>query len=418
VASLKELLRPYYLRWVYFQAFPGARPAYFEKCWEYPFRVLGEAGALLPEGGAQPDLIWYPMTDWHTRLQRTQQLVRALAGMGHRSIYLNPHLGREFETTRLTDRRHRVSLLEKNVAELHVRLPREPVFHHRLLTAGETAVVAGAVQALAGEMGTSRAAQIFSLPTWLDAALEVKRRRGFPVVYDCHDLLSGFSNMAREIVTAEERALKEADLVVFSSQYLFDLHPEAHSKAVVVRNGVDAGRFTEKRRKCGTNPLVAGYVGAIEEWFDVEGVREAAVANPDCRFILAGRVDFEPALRLKELPNVEMPGEIDREKAPELFGEFDIGMIPFVINELTRAADPIKLYEYFACGLPVASSRLPEVEHHGKLVYTAECFADAVRRALGEDDPQLREWRREVARGASWTARARELLQGIVQVPF
>jgi O-antigen biosynthesis protein len=418
VASLKELLRPYYLRWVYFQAFPGARPAYFEKCWQYPFRVLGEAGPFLPEGSAQPDLFWYPMTDWHTRLQRSQQLVRAVARMGHRCVYLNPHLGREFESTRLSDRRHRVSLIENNVAELHVRLPREPVFHHRLLKAGETAVLAGAVEALAGEMESARAVQIFSLPTWLDAALEVKRRRGFPVVYDCHDLLSGFSNMAREIVAEEERALAEADVVVFSSQYLFDLHPEVHHKAAVVRNGVDAGRFAAKKRKCGTNPMVAGYVGAIEEWFDVEGVREAAAANPDCRFVLAGRVDFAPALRLKELPNVEMPGEVDREQVPELLQGFDIGLIPFKISELTKSADPIKLYEYFACGLPVASSRLPEVEHHGELVYITDAFADAVGRALREDNPQLRERRREVAREGSWAARARELLQGIVHVPF
>jgi glycosyltransferase involved in cell wall biosynthesis len=420
VASLKELLRPYYLRWVYFRAFPGARPAAFGNCWRYPFRALGEAGPplLAPAAPGLPDIVWYPMTDWHARMQRTQQMARALAAMGRRSVYLNPHLGREFESTPLGGRRPRVALLEPNVAELHVGLPLEPVFHHRMLGAGESRVLAVAVEALLGEMGTARAVQILSLPIWLDTALELRRRRGFPVVYDCHDLLSGFPNMAREIVDAEPRVFAEADRVVFSSQYLMDLHPEVRDKAVLVRNGVDTRAFAGVHQKCGTNPKVAGYVGAIEEWFDVAGVREAALANPECRFILAGRVDYPPALSLKELPNVEMPGEVAGERVPELLGLFDIGIIPFIINSLTKATDPIKLYEYFACGLPVASSRLPEIEHHKDLVYTADRFADAVRQALAESDPERRERRREVARRSGWAERARELVQGIDQAPF
>jgi glycosyltransferase involved in cell wall biosynthesis len=82
------------------------------------------------------------------------------------------------------------------------------------------------------------------------------------------------------------------------------------------------------------------------------------------------------------------------------------------VNDLTRAADPLKLYEYFACGLPVVSSRLPEVEVHRDLVYLASTpaeFSQAVRTALAEDDPGKRETRREVARKSSWAERAREL---------
>ena len=38
---------------------------------------------------------------------------------------------------------------------------------------------------------------------------------------------------------------------------------------------------------------------------------------------------------------------------------FDIAILPFVMNELTLAANPLKLREYLAAGLPVVASPLP-----------------------------------------------------------
>ena len=108
---LKEAVRPYYLRWLYFPLRPGQRPHSFSACWQYPFEKL-RGQSRLPESLTddkerssvpQPILLFYPMTDWHTRIQRTQHLVRAFAQQGFRCIYVNPHLGREFDTTPLFD---------------------------------------------------------------------------------------------------------------------------------------------------------------------------------------------------------------------------------------------------------------------------------------------------------------------------
>jgi glycosyltransferase involved in cell wall biosynthesis len=412
VASLKERIRPYYLRWLYFRVAPGARPPNFVSCWRYPFRRLGqEAADLLPAPGEHPDVVWYPMTDWHARMQRTQYLARALAQLGHRSLYVNPHLGRQFETTRLSDPRHRISLLEPNLVELHVRLPREPVFHHRMLDAGESRTVAAAVTEGLGAASPAGAVQILSLPIWLDAAIELRTRYGWRIVYDCHDLLSGFSNMAPQIVAAEERVFGEADRIVFSSETLLRRHERWSGKAVLVRNGVDAARFAAETPP-GDSARVVGYVGAIEEWFDIAAVLEAAAANPDLQFVLAGRIENPAAAQLSRLPNVRMPGEVAYGEVPALMRQFRVGLIPFKVNDLTRAADPIKMYEYFACGLPVVSAPLPEVEPYGDLVYLASGpaeFAAAVRDACREDDARLRERRIAVARGAGWMERAREL---------
>jgi len=150
-------------------------------------------------------------------------------------------------------------------------------------------------------------------------------------------------------------------------------------------------------------------VGALQDWFDIECLEEAARANPAYRFVLVGRVDHEPIRRLAVLPNVEFAGEVAYDRLPEVCASFRVGLIPFRINALTLATNPIKLYEYFSCGMPVVSTALPEVERMGDLAYVARTpaeFASAVRRAMQENDAGRREQRLEVARQESWASRA------------
>jgi glycosyltransferase involved in cell wall biosynthesis len=97
--------------------------------------------------------------------------------------------------------------------------------------------------------------------------------------------------------------------------------------------------------------------------------------------------------------------------------EFDVGLIPFLVNPLTLATNPIKLYEYFACGMPVVSTALPEVASYAPLAYlagSAEEFARQVSAALAEQDPERRAARRQVAQQESWETRVAEL-SGLIE---
>jgi glycosyltransferase involved in cell wall biosynthesis len=406
----KELVRPYYLRWLYFPLFPSHKPQAFRDCWRFPFERL-RAGQRLPSSAAGlPDLIFYPMTDWHARTQRTRQLAHAFGRLGYRAIYLNLHLGREFPSSYLFDRRARLSQLEPNVFELHVRLPREPVFHHRLLRPEEEALLAATLRQLLPER-RGGAVQILSLPLWLGAAGALRDTAGFSIIYDCHDLLSGFTNIASPIVAAEAELLRTADLVLFSSEALRQVHGGRVRASLLLRNGVDSEHFRAARAPA-AGPLAAGYVGALQDWFDIDCLEQAARANPDCRFRLVGQVDYAPIRRLQFLRNVEFTGEAPYDRLPEMFAGFRAGLIPFRLNALTLATNPIKLYEYFSCGLPVVSTALPEVEAMGELAYVArtpEEFGLAVRRALREDDPARRQRRMEIAARENWMARATAL---------
>ena len=407
---LKEAVRPYYLRWLYFPLRPAQRPQAFLDCWQYPYRKIEGDSARLPAADSHlPHLLIYPMTDWHARTQRTQHLVRALAALGYPCVYINPHLGREFETSPLFDKAHRISQLENNIYELHVRLPREPVFHERLLTAGEEETVLSVVRRVLPE--GAAAIQVLSFPLWRGIARRLRDELGFAVVYDCHDLLSGFEKMSGDLIAAETDLLSEADLVLFSSEGLAERYRGKVRRSLLVRNAVTASQF-ESVAAAAPGPAAAGYVGALDSRFDVEAVRQAASRNPHCRFVLAGHVEYAPIHSLRSVPNVEFPGEIPYSRVPEFLAQLRVGLIPFAVTPLTLMTNPIKLYEYFSRGLPVVTAPLPEAQAMGDLVYvgrTAAEFAQQVTRALGEDDPARCLRRKEVAARESWTARARAI---------
>ncbi|MBO7667909.1 MAG: hypothetical protein J6T26_05545, partial [Firmicutes bacterium] len=66
-----------------------------------------------------------------------------------------------------------------------------------------------------------------------------------------------------------------------------------------------------------------------------------------------------------------------------------------------------------ATGKPLVSTREPlQVEEYADLVYIADdipAFLDCCRRALTEDDPELRERRMQAGAAASWDNRVRQM---------
>ncbi len=417
---LKEYLRPFYLKWFYLPLHPAARPQAWSDCWRYPRVPLG-APEIPGARDGLPDVLFLPMTDWHARIQRPHHLARELAAKGYRVFYLNMHLGREFPQPAVLDGGPRVCRLAERVWEIHIGLPREPVYHHRLLTGGETGKVVEGLNQVARAFGVRRMATVCQFPLWTEVGVEMGLTYGGPMIYDCHDLLEGFSRIAPEIISAEKQLYVQADVVVFSAKPLLEKVlgrvPSLESKARLIRNGVDVTHFRMSPR---SKRKVAGYAGSLDEWFDVDAVAAAAERLPGCDFVFLGRVEDRRVLRLERYPNVRFHGEVPYDRLPAHMAEFDAGLIPFLINPLTLATNPIKLYEYFSCGLPVVTSRLPEVELYQDLVYiagTPDEFAAQVEKAIAESDDELSVARRHVAEQESWTERASQLAKALAESP-
>jgi glycosyltransferase involved in cell wall biosynthesis len=416
----KQWILPYYLRWIYYPRARPVLPPHYAAGWTFPNYPLDphHLRAHIPSAG-QPAFLFLPMSDWHARMLRSQHLACQLSGMGHPSFYLNPLLGREYRSPFAVEPGSKFGLLGPSLAELHVHLPVEPVYHHRMLTARENTRLVKALSALAGGAYPG-VVQVLSLPTWLDAALELRTRFGWPIVYDCQDYLAGFVRTSADIVQAESRLLSAADHIFVVSRTLEQLaverFPHIAGKTTLLPNAVDFERFSSVQNvpRPHEAPLTIGYYGALEDWFYCEIIEALSTQLPDSKIILGGRVEHPEVERLRALPNVELRGEIPYGHLPAFLSEFDVALIAFRPNPLTRAASPMKMYEYLSAGLPVVSTRLPEVEPYEGLVYLADSpveFVSQVQRAARENGPQRQQLRREAMRRHTWQSRAGQLAE-------
>jgi glycosyltransferase involved in cell wall biosynthesis len=413
LAIAKECARPYYLKWVYSRVFRERYPSHFIDCWRYPAQRLdSNLQQWIETQGALPDVLFLPASDWHTRIQRTQHLASELAQLGHRCFYVNPHLGREFRNPYPMSSRRMVSRLMSRVVELHVHLIREPVYHERCLSQRESAAVVSAIERLLSEAKSERPVVIVSLPLWNEVAETLQQRYGCRVIYDCHDLWEGFQSIGSDLLASEADLFAISDSVLFSSRWLMESKAREHdaiaSKSAILRNAVRAEDFDFLPRRSRAGPKSVGYVGSLDFWFDTESVRLAATRHPEWEFLLFGRIESIGIDRLRTLPNIRLMGEVAYSTLRFHLGSIDVCMIPFKISPLTLATNPLKLYEYFACGHPVVSSPLPEVQEYSELVYfagTPEQFVSQLEAAMEENDMSAALGRRVVAERESWTAR-------------
>ena len=111
---------------------------------------------------------------------------------------------------------------------------------------------------------------------------------------------------------------------------------------------------------------------------------------------------------LQRLPNVHRLGAVPSDEIPEYVSTFDVGIVPFVVDELTRAVSPLKMYEYLAAGVPVVATPLPVCVAH-PMVRTAasvDGFASEIEAAAAERGTEEFEVRaRAAADEASWDSR-------------
>lgn len=247
-------------------------------------------------------------------------------------------------------------------------------------------------------------------------------------VYYCVDAFDEFEGYDREAIrAAEARLIDKVDLVLAASHALYQSRRRQCPEVVYVPHGVDVEHFQAASRATNIpedvvslRRPVLGFWGLIQEWVDIELLADVARMRPEWSIVVIGEAARDVS-KLSSLPNVHLLGRQPYARLPEYARAFDMGLIPFRINALTRAVNPIKLREYLAAGLPVVSTPLPEVEAAGlEGVYIAngvEAFVRACERAMAENTPTRAEQRRNLMNSESWRAKV-EAISELVLARF
>jgi glycosyltransferase involved in cell wall biosynthesis len=216
------------------------------------------------------------------------------------------------------------------------------------------------------------------------------------LVYDVMDDLTAFRFAPPELRALRDQALAEADVVFAGGRSLYEgVRDQAGDRGFLFPSGVEPEHFFAARALRAPRPRpVAGYVGVIDERLDLELVGELARRLPDWDVELVGPLCKLAEEDLPRAANLRYPGMVGYEELPRVMGGFDVALMPFALNEATRSISPTKTLEYLAAGLPVVSTRVPDVvaQYRGvvDLRDDAEGFARACRTTL-EHCPDARD---------------------------
>lgn len=174
----------------------------------------------------------------------------------------------------------------------------------------------------------------------------------------------------------ESEYIKLSTACVTISKYLQNKNPSFY----LIPNGIKNSFLSKihlnydkiiSRSKEKTKRII--YSGAIwPDWFDWSIVKDLIKLRPQYKFIFVG--SYIPSTDeddnrnvpkivsdLSKYSNVEFLGQVSHEQIIPLLQTSHAAIIPFVVNSVTEACSPLKLYEYLGAFLPTVSTMLPEI---------------------------------------------------------
>lgn len=208
------------------------------------------------------------------------------------------------------------------------------------------------------------------------------------LIYDVMDDLSSFLKAPEGLLMRQRKLLAAADVVFTGGRSLHRSTLSQRRHAVhLFPSGVEQAHYAASRKlRRPHSRKVAGYVGVLDERVDLGLIEEMAAQLPDWTVRMVGPVAKIEESSLPQTDNIEYVGMVPYHQLPQVMAGLDVALMPFALNEATRAISPTKTLEYLAAGLPVVSTRVPDVvADYADLVHLADDgagFAAACREVV------------------------------------
>jgi glycosyltransferase involved in cell wall biosynthesis len=291
-----------------------------------------------------------------------------------------------------------------------------PAYGNKTIVSLNTRALIGQVKRAMKRLGFSNVINMVFNPAAGMIAGKLGERQ---LIYYCVDEYTAFTGSSA-LKDIEEELFRASDLVVVSAEKLYDSKKQFNPNTHIIRHGtdwrhfrtaIDGGLETPKDIADLPRPII-GFHGLLADWVDFELIRKTAEHFKDGSVVLIGKiaVDAEQKVKiLNDVPNVHFLGRKPYADLPAYCRAFDVALNPFAINELTLAANPLKVREYLAAGLPVVSTDIPEVRvlPDCRVGTSHEDFISKIEDALAH--PKPREAVSDAIAHESWEAKIDEL---------
>lgn len=234
--------------------------------------------------------------------------------------------------------------------------------------------------------------------------VQANRKSNNVIVYDCMDDFASFPNIMSDkkklayFISAENTLINSADHVICSSDYLADViskRSKTKNNINIVNNAIaipnkstsEIGTLPEfiqdKLFKLEGLSDILMYVGTIADWFDYNAMLKVLDMYPSLNLILIG--PNESSINLNH-PRVHCLGSIPRDYIFHFMNRAKALVMPFIVNELIKSVNPVKLYEYIYTGKPIYAPLYGETmkfSHFVKLYKDTDHFIAMVGEMIG-----------------------------------
>ncbi len=260
---------------------------------------------------------------------------------------------------------------------------------------------------------------------------------GYKVIYEYIDdispVLIGTKNLPKNLTDKYEYMLHNTEdvfVVVTADEIKKDvISKRGEEKLVYSCNGVDVNHFKEDIDKnyvfdkefselLNINKPIIGYYGAMATWFDYNLIKYLAEKRKDYNIVLIG-IKYDDSLEksnLNQYKNIHYLGCKDYSILQNYANKFTVCTIPFVINSITKATSPVKLFEYMALGKPIVTTAMHECKKYKSVMIAEdkEEFIDLIDKSVNmnkENSKEYFELLNKEAEENTWNKKAQQIIE-------
>ena len=261
-------------------------------------------------------------------------------------------------------------------------------------------------------------------------------KNGYKIIYEYIDeinpILSGTKDIPINIKEKYEYMLSDKEnifVVVTADKLREDIEKKRGTeKLVFACNGVDYEHYKkidktfefDKTFKeiLNENKPIIGYYGAFASWFDYDMVSNLAKQRPEYNIVLIGS-KYDDSLEksnIEKLDNVFYLGTKDYKILKNYANRFNVCIVPFVINDITKATSPLKIFEYMALEKPIVTTAMDECKKY-KSIFIAndqEEFVNLIDKTLKlnkEKNTEYYETLKQEALENTWESKAKVIVK-------
>ncbi len=206
-------------------------------------------------------------------------------------------------------------------------------------------------------------------------------KNGYKFIYEYIDdlspELSGTKEIPKNITDKYEYVMNHDEIYVIVSAKALEedvIKRRGKKNLAFSSNGVDYNFFKsydngyeyepEFKNILEQNKPIIMYYGALAKWFDYDIIKKIAKTNKYSIVLFGIKYDGSYDENINNEKNIYFMGPRDYKILKNYAKHADVLTIPFLINNITKATSPVKIFEYMALHKPIVTTDLNECRQY------------------------------------------------------